>query len=258
MYKAFIITLSKLQNSFYHASILYHELLKYGIQAEGWEGTYGADAEERYAREGRTRRLAFYGGKHFPTNDSPGVKGCFDSHYRLWQHCVELNEPILVFEDDVILYRGFNCPTFDDVLILSLCTEWKPMFDTFKVHLENPHKIGMALNYPAWSMPGTSGYAIKPHAAAKLVNEYRNTYMPSDHAMRNGLIRLQIHSQLMGRSRTEAEGKLSFTWRGLEIQDPDRQIITDIQRAAMAGAAPADTSESSVEGIVPTPTPAVA
>ena len=225
MYKAFIITLSKLQNSLHHARNLYTELLKYGIEAQGFEGTYGADAEAKFAREGRTRRLAFYNGQHFPTNDSPGVKGCFDSHYRLWQHCVAINEPILVFEDDVLLYRGFNCPSFDDVLILSLCTEWTGMYDAFKHHLEHPHKIGMALQYNAYSMPGTSGYAIKPHAAAKLVHEYRNTYMPSDHAMRNGLVRLQIHSQLMGRSLTEAEGKLSFTWRGVEIQDPNNQIV---------------------------------
>ena len=251
MYKAFIITLSKLQNSIYHANNLRNGLRRYGIDAELWEGTYGAEATERYAREGRTPRLAFYGGKHFPTNDSPGVKGCFDSHYRLWQHCAQLGEPILVFEDDVKLYRGFNCPTFDEVLILSLCTEWTAMYDAFKHHLEQPHKIGMALNYPAWSMPGTSGYAIKPHAAARLVQEYRNMYMPSDHAMRNGLVRLQIHSQLMGRSLTEAEGKLSFTWRGVEIQDPENQIITRVQHEAMNGS-------DNTANIVPTPASSVA
>jgi glycosyl transferase family 25 len=223
--KAFIITLSKLQNSLYHAVNLYNNLKSVGVEPTLFEGTYGEDAETRYAKEGRTRRLAFYDGKLFHTNDTPGVKGCFDSHYRLWKLCVELNEPILVFEDDVKLYRGFNCPTWDDVLILSLCTEWTGMYDAFKHHLDHPHKIGMACRYNAYSMPGTSGYAIKPHAAAALVNEYRNTYMPSDHAMRNGLVKLQIHSQLMGRSLTESEGKLSLTWRDLSFQDPNNQLV---------------------------------
>lgn len=196
-----------------HATRLRQDLASVGINAEHFEGTYGPDAEEKYRREGRTRRLCFYDGKLFDTPDSAGVKGCFDSHYRLWQLCADLNEPILVFEDDVVLYRGFNCPTWNDVLILSLCTEWKGMYDLFKVHLDHPHKIGMALPYRAWSMPGTSGYAIKPHAARVLLKEYKNTYLPSDHAMRNGLVHLQIHSQLIGRSLTEEEGKLSFTRR---------------------------------------------
>ena len=31
---------------------------------------------------------------------SPGEKGCYASHYKLWQKCVELNEPILILEND--------------------------------------------------------------------------------------------------------------------------------------------------------------
>lgn len=32
---------------------------------------------------------------------SDGEKACFASHYRLWQECVKLNEPIMILEDDV-------------------------------------------------------------------------------------------------------------------------------------------------------------
>lgn len=46
---------------------------------------------------------------HFPWWDSwvlgrelsDGEKACFASHYRLWQECVKLNEPIMILEDDV-------------------------------------------------------------------------------------------------------------------------------------------------------------
>ena len=31
----------------------------------------------------------------------PGIIGCFDSHYRLWQKCCQLKEPILIMEDDI-------------------------------------------------------------------------------------------------------------------------------------------------------------
>ncbi|WP_087023172.1 glycosyltransferase family 25 protein [Thaumasiovibrio subtropicus] len=32
---------------------------------------------------------------------APGEIGCYASHYLAWQRCVELNEPIVVFEDDI-------------------------------------------------------------------------------------------------------------------------------------------------------------
>lgn len=38
---------------------------------------------------------------------SAGEKGCFASHFLLWQKCVELNEPIVVLEDDVVIDDSF-------------------------------------------------------------------------------------------------------------------------------------------------------
>jgi hypothetical protein len=49
----------------------------------------------------------------------PGVIGCFYSHYNLWKKCVELKEPIMIFEDDVKFYRGYHPVEFDGVLILA-------------------------------------------------------------------------------------------------------------------------------------------
>lgn len=33
---------------------------------------------------------------------TPGELGCYASHYRLWQKCIELDEPILIMEDDCL------------------------------------------------------------------------------------------------------------------------------------------------------------
>lgn len=35
---------------------------------------------------------------------TPGQLGCYASHYRLWQRCIALNEPVLILEDDAYLY----------------------------------------------------------------------------------------------------------------------------------------------------------
>lgn len=34
---------------------------------------------------------------------SGGELGCFASHFKLWEKCVELNQPIVVMEDDIII-----------------------------------------------------------------------------------------------------------------------------------------------------------
>jgi len=38
---------------------------------------------------------------------SGGELGCFASHFLLWQRCVELDEPIVVMEDDIIINDSF-------------------------------------------------------------------------------------------------------------------------------------------------------
>lgn len=44
-------------------------------------------------------------GRYFMTD---GMIGCFLSHRKCWKRCLELNRPLLVFEDDVILQENFK------------------------------------------------------------------------------------------------------------------------------------------------------
>lgn len=39
---------------------------------------------------------------------TPGMIGCFLSHRQCWEICVRSNEPLLVFEDDVVLAQNFR------------------------------------------------------------------------------------------------------------------------------------------------------
>lgn len=49
----------------------------------------------------------------------PGVRGCFMSHYLLWKKCLEINEPIGIFEHDIEFNSVPNSfPPFNDVLKL--------------------------------------------------------------------------------------------------------------------------------------------
>jgi GR25 family glycosyltransferase involved in LPS biosynthesis len=58
-------------------------------------------------------------------------------------------------------------------------------------------------------MPGTVGYAIKPHAARALVKEYRSYFLPSDNSINSHLCNIQIHNYQIGRTTLKEEGNIS-------------------------------------------------
>lgn len=208
--KSFIIHLSRIEESRRLALNLQKNLKKYNIDSALFEGTYGSEAEEIFIKENRILHQQLYKGRSIKGVEKSGVKGCFYSHYRLWQKSVELNETIMVFEDDVKLYRGYESVDFQDILMISVCTEWK-ISKSLLYLLEENNENSKALSYDGECMIGTSGYIIKPHAAKKLLNEYQKTYTASDHAMNKHIISIEIHNKLMGRSLTKEEGKQSLT-----------------------------------------------
>jgi glycosyl transferase family 25 len=208
--KSFIIYLSKIENSRFFAKKLLQDLRSVNIEANLFEGTYGLEAIEIFEKENRKVCDLLYKGRPISGSEKPGHKGCFYSHYRLWQKCLELNEPIMIFEDDVKLYRGYEEIEFQDVLMISVCTEWK-ISKPFLSLLEDSDEPAKALPYDGECMIGTSGYIIKPHAAKKLLDTYHNSYSNVDHCMNQNVIKIEIHNKLMGRSLTELEGKKSLT-----------------------------------------------
>jgi GR25 family glycosyltransferase involved in LPS biosynthesis len=211
--KSYIIHLSKIPASLETAIRLKEQLQSFDMEVELFEGTYGNDAVKIMEEEGRT--VHPYGlkgpldpnGREATKISSPGVRGCFLSHYRLWQKCAELDEPIIIWEDDIQLTRGYYDVEWDDVLILALghpnkSARWMPL-------LENPGGEPRALQYKSPSMPGCCGYAIKPHAAKKLLEQYSQTFLPADNAINRNIVSMQIHSYIMGIA--QVEGKKSLT-----------------------------------------------
>jgi glycosyl transferase family 25 len=226
--KSFIICLSKIDASLATATNLKKQLEEFGQEAELFEGTYGNDAVLMMEEEGRT--LHPYGIKGPLDSNSPsvakllapGVKGCFYSHYRLWKKCVELNEPILIFEDDIVLTRSFADVYWRDVLVVAIGHPTKSV--RFMDNLINPVTRTEAQEYRLSSMPGCCGYAIKPHAAKKLLTIYEHTYLPADNAINRNELTIQIHSHLMGIALTKKDGKKSLTRLGSwgEPNDKDK------------------------------------
>lgn len=243
--KAFVIHLPDRPHSVEHATDMVNSLNGYGIDANLFAGTDGDQAVELATRSGKrlypysikSRRLSdneisimlrkqyredFFV-KHraeiyerLPIGDDkdkmsrPGVIGCFYSHYTLWEKCVDLGEPIMIFEDDVKFYREYQPVEFEGVLILSL---GKSSFlkEPWKTYLENPTGNPYAAKWTNFSLPGASGYAIKPDAARGLIKFYKPYWYPADNAINHFVCPLQIHNYLMGRNTLPEEGNISMT-----------------------------------------------
>jgi GR25 family glycosyltransferase involved in LPS biosynthesis len=215
MYKSFIINLSKVESSYNSAVRLQESLKKFNLDAELFEGSYGHNTLEQYIK---SNRFCHDWGLKGPDNLYseevkktfliPGLIGCFDSHYRLWQKCVELNEPIIIFEDDIIIQREFIPVDWKDVLSVAFSHSKKYLL--YKDYLDSPSGDPFAAPYKQSTMPGNGGYAIKPHAAKVLVDAYKNSFLPADNAINQYLVTIQIHSYMMGKALSKKEGNVSL------------------------------------------------
>lgn len=166
------------------------------------------------------------GENHIGKLSRPGVVGCFYSHYSLWEKCVELDEPIMIFEDDVKLYREWNPVEFEGVLILSL---GKSSFlsEPNKTYLENPTGNPCPSPWKNFSMPGASGYALTPDAALGLIKFYRPYWYPADNAINQFITPMYIHNYLMGRNLLPDEGNISMTKSKDWSRVAETEIVVD-------------------------------
>ena len=248
--KAFVISLSLMKSSITPAREVLAQLTAYGFDAELFEGTYGDDAVLLFEKDGRRiadlgiktsvilagdftelhpeihlpREVASLNIRMDPRNDKtfekmmrPGVIGCFYSHYRLWEHCIALDEPIFIFEDDVIFERGYHPVEWDDVLLLCTCKD----HDFYRPLLYSPSGEPRAIPLPRTYMPGSAGYGITPKGARKLVSAYSKEFLPADNAMNVFTVKLQCHTHLMGRAATAEEGNVSLTKTYKRIRSRD-------------------------------------
>ncbi|MGF1886496.1 glycosyltransferase family 25 protein [Photobacterium profundum] len=114
-----------------------------------------------------------------------GELGCYASHKLAWKKCIELNEPIIIFEDDFCLKEG----------VVQALSECEKLIDDYHfIRLEDSNKKpqykiksinGMTLlNY--LKVPQcTTCYAISPIAAKKLLHKSQEIILPVDVFIRN-------------------------------------------------------------------------
>lgn len=125
--------------------------------------------------------------KAYKTYDMTKRIAAAGSHYRLWEKCVELNEPIIVLEHDAIFTRQFAPFEFEGGAI----SINNPDHATFNWKLYNKLDDSGEQEVP-WvadeqipqGLPGHSAYIIKPWAAKEVI-ELQDTlgWWPNDAIM---------------------------------------------------------------------------
>lgn len=128
-----------------------------------FEGVDGSTVKENKDWEHWNIKINQENAKCRDAMSRPGVRGCFLSHWTLWNKCVELNEPIGVFEHDVeFLKDSPDILNFGDILKL----------DGFQKNKERPAGTW-------WT--GAMAYILKPSGANKLINWIKeNGALPVD------------------------------------------------------------------------------
>ncbi|EAW7251117.1 glycosyltransferase family 25 protein, partial [Campylobacter jejuni] len=104
---------------------------------------------------------------------SDGEKACFASHYKLWQECVKLDEPIIILEDDVEFSDEFlnNGVEYIDELLKSKY-EYIRLCYLFDKRLYFLSESGYYLSFE--KLAGTQGYVLQVSAAVKFLKYAKN------------------------------------------------------------------------------------
>lgn len=170
MTKGYIIYLPTYEESNYMAKRAMYTANQHGWNVELFEGVNGlkeslADYNVYASHQTKKGRRLL---------QRPGTAGCFLSQYRLWNHCININEPICIFEHDVIFKKPMG-ETED-------CDVYK--FEGFQKAKPIPAGI--------W-YEGARAYKITPQGAKKIVNWVKEFgAMPADWMLNEGIVEMKF------------------------------------------------------------------
>jgi len=201
--KSYVIRLKDIDTSELLAEECINSGKRFGLNIEKFDGIYGKESIEYY-----TTALNVHPWKEKFKKGRLGVKGCFLSHYTLWTKCLELNEPICIFEHDAIVLDSFPFDienTFNDFLLLDPYNKFSSEYvNLHKSSRSNEQKITTYFNPNSrkkygidseYAM-GLQGYIIKPSAALKLKESIKETgYYPADMQCNKSILNLETVSK---------------------------------------------------------------
>lgn len=130
-------------------------------------GMYDDDLSQKYRSKSLTK----------------GQIGCYASHYLLWEKCVELNKPIIIIEDDIIIDKKYFSEFYH--LIPELNSKYE--FIRLSEHRRRKAKFqtiqsidNLTIHRANKGHMSTMGYFLTPDGAKKFLKNSSKWYMAVD------------------------------------------------------------------------------
>jgi glycosyl transferase, family 25 len=107
--------------------------------------------------------------------------GCYLSHIKCWQFCIEKNVTTLILEDDFVLEESFIkvIARVQEIKLNWHILRLQGLISTDHFLIGDIDKMSLCVNYK--DPLGTAAYIIKPIAAKKLIESSIEIYEPVDH-----------------------------------------------------------------------------
>lgn len=112
---------------------------------------------------------------------TPNELGCFLSHKKAWQDCVDKNIPTIIFEDDFCLLPHFEKAI---LFLLKEATNWdavrlQGLSDVPQQKIQDNEEFALVKNIG--DAVGATAYLLRPRAAQILLDASSDIYEPLDH-----------------------------------------------------------------------------
>jgi len=150
--KSFVITLENHD----HGNMLSDEAIasgkQFGWDIEKFKAVDGRDLKLEDLLEQYNLRLHPIHKKQYRAMERPGVYGNLFSHYKLWQMCIDFDQPIGCFEHDVLFSGSPQLMNMDFIDLLKLD----------RLPQQKNYSTGIC-----WR--GAHAYILKPEGAQKLI-----------------------------------------------------------------------------------------
>ncbi|QOQ68755.1 glycosyltransferase family 25 protein [Photobacterium damselae] len=114
---------------------------------------------------------------------SKGQLGCYASHYLLWQKCVEINKPIIILEDDALIYSEPFLDIVENASKLAEHFECIRLFDNKRKTFRHAKEYSLphtAVHKFSKGHMSATGYFLTPTGAKKFLAHSQAWYLAVD------------------------------------------------------------------------------
>jgi hypothetical protein len=169
--KAFVINLSKNTTKYFKFKDRFIDKFGDSLELERFDAFNGSLITYDKLRKMGYDTYSSWREPSINRKQTHGEIGCSLSHLHCWLKCIQLNEPIIIFEDDVEFYSNFNLDRVKEVLLKHEFV----YLSRKKMTADEEKQIADDLVVPSFSY-WNCAYAITPAAAKKLCNKlyYKN------------------------------------------------------------------------------------